>query len=141
MSSDEQHPSSSLPHWGQPSTLTAKPIPMTGAGSCRQSDEVQARIIALGRAGTSLAEIDRTLHRDGFSNRAGKRWGKKTDKKVAMRILKAQGVSPVHTDEEMASATSIDYPPAVAVEFAAQCTVPKKCQVLPAHGHTAPATG
>ena len=41
---------------------------------------------------------------------------------------------------EMASATSIDYPPAVAVEFAAQCTVPKKCQVLPAHGHTAPAT-
>ena len=52
----------------------------------------------LGRAGVSVIEIDRTLHREQFKTSTGTLWPAKNDGRVVVRTLLKGGVTPVPGD-------------------------------------------
>ena len=83
----------------QPTCSTAVPAKGGRRSGCQQSEVVQARILELARGGASLRRIDRILHDGRFLNKGGKRWGMKTDQKVAIRLLRDHEV-PIPPDSE-----------------------------------------
>ena len=53
-----------------------------------------SRVCELGRAGASVIEIDKTLHREQFKTSTGTLWPAKNDGRVVVRMLLRHGIAP-----------------------------------------------
>ena len=60
--------------------------------SCKQDPALVCRVQELASDGSTLSDIDRALHAEGFHNSAGKLWPKSSDGCVIKRILAAAGL-------------------------------------------------
>ena len=75
--------------------MRRSPTATPGTRATRQSGATQARICELGRAGLSVGEIDRTLHREQFKTSTGTLWPAKNDGRVVVRMLLRHGIAPL----------------------------------------------
>ena len=66
--------------------------------SCRQDSALVERVCELGRAGVSVVEIDRTLHREQYRTSSGTPWPARNDGRVVVRTLLKAGITPVPGD-------------------------------------------
>jgi hypothetical protein len=104
--SEQQVPAVCTPtkneHSSAPASAAALPSSTTNCG--RQDTVTVARILELGRGGASVADIDVTLHREGYKTSTGTRWPSKNDGRVVVRVLLKHGVAAVvaEGDEKLA---------------------------------------
>ena len=67
----------------------------------RQDSDLVSRVCELGRAGASVIEIDKTLHREQFKTSTGTPWPAKNDGRVVVRTLLRHGIEPVPGDAKI----------------------------------------
>ena len=83
------------------STVASTPLSQASQGSGKQNTTTVARIMELGQGGTSVVDIDRTLHREQFKTSSGTAWPAKNDGRVIVRMLLNAGITPVAGDSKI----------------------------------------